>query len=316
MNQNLLLILSIVMVIFLLRNGLKTNNILLSLIVASMSLMCMKSRDPKNKVNEICLLVSIYFGSVLLAKVMALNEQFEDTQVIVDQETANEASNNLEVATNTDTPAGTTQAPAGTTQAPAGTTQAPAGTTQAPAGTTQLPNEPVPKDEPRNRFTLVDIHPACLLSSVHYRRLIRSQPWYKNTHASKALLNLNKYAISRKLLETTTKNGVAMIYGSIEEKIDNKSYFWYSYWVHSSNGNVLKQDDLTLSQNYLAASQEDKKERFNAILQGRGPPTNFLFLLQGHDIEKPSSEYCTDDSIKHTNIWLNKPLITLHTLTI
>ena len=117
MNQNLLLILSIVMVIFLLRNGLKTNNILLSLIVASMSLMCMKSRDPKNKANEICLLVSIYFGSVLLAKVMALNEQFEDTKVIVDQETANEASNNLEVATNTNTPAETTSAPAETTQA-------------------------------------------------------------------------------------------------------------------------------------------------------------------------------------------------------
>ena len=124
MNQNLLLILSIVMVIFLLRNGLKTNNILLSLIVASMSLMCMKSRDPKNKANEICLLVSIYFGSVLLAKVMALNEQFEDTKVIVDQETANEASNNLEVATNTNTPAETTSAPAETTSAPAETTQA------------------------------------------------------------------------------------------------------------------------------------------------------------------------------------------------
>jgi len=139
MNQNLLLIVSIIVVIFLLRNGLKTNNVLMTLVVAGMSLMCMKSRDPKNKANEICLLVSIYFGSVLLAKVMALNEPFDDARVIVDQETANEASDNLTVVTTTNTPAGTTQAPSGTTQAPAGTTQAPSGTTQAPSGTTQAP---------------------------------------------------------------------------------------------------------------------------------------------------------------------------------
>ena len=125
-NNMMICALVIFGIAFLLSRNLFSNQNILIIIPFLMALCyCMKIRNSKNNIAEMCFLISIYFTSVLLSKLISIKENYEEV-----------VTSNNTTQGDTTTQAPTTQAP--TTQAPttqAATTQAP--TTQAP--TTQAP---------------------------------------------------------------------------------------------------------------------------------------------------------------------------------